>query len=255
MADVTISSLPTGAPSGSNLIPYSTGSNTLGVPVSALLQNAGNVGIGTASPRAKLDVNGSIFVAAGSQIQITGNAGTDGLQLIGDDAAASYIGTMSLQALIFRTSAIERMRIAATGNVGIGTTAPAEKLTVMGNMSASGDVRATNTPKAWASFNGKAAIGTNQPIRASYNITSILRADDSSYIVTFPAGVFSNANYTFIGSSSTTLQRASIVSGPLIDAPTATTFRFTNFSLVYTGQPAGWIGESAEHINIAFFAL
>jgi len=108
---------------------------------------------------------------------------------------------------------------------------------------------------AWASFNGKAADGTNQPIRASYNISSILRTADNNYIVTFPAGVFSNTNYAFIGSSSTSLNRASIVSGPIIDAPTTTTFRFANFSLVYTGQPAGWINESAENIYIAFFAL
>jgi hypothetical protein len=134
MADVTINELTKGTPTGSNILPYSTGSNTLGVPVSALLQNAGNVGIGTASPRAKLDVNGYVFLAGGQQIQITGSEGTTGLQLVGEDAAASLIGTMSLQALVIRTNAIERMRIAATGNVGIGTTTPAAKLDVNGSI-------------------------------------------------------------------------------------------------------------------------
>ena len=109
--------------------------------------------------------------------------------------------------------------------------------------------------RAWAYFNGKAATGTNQPIRASYNISSILRTDDNLYEVTFPVGVFSNTDYAFIGTSATTLNRTSIVSGPLISAPTATTFKFGTFSLVYTGLPAGWISESAENINIAFFAL
>ena len=46
MADVTISQLTQGTPNGNNLLPYSTGSNTLSVPVSALLQNTNNVGIG-----------------------------------------------------------------------------------------------------------------------------------------------------------------------------------------------------------------
>jgi len=46
MADVTISQLTRGTPTGNSLLPYSTGSNTLGVPVSALLQNTNNVGIG-----------------------------------------------------------------------------------------------------------------------------------------------------------------------------------------------------------------
>lgn len=59
MADVTISSLPQGTPLGNGLIPYSTGSSTLGVPVSAILQNAGKIGIGTTTPNYKLDVKDS----------------------------------------------------------------------------------------------------------------------------------------------------------------------------------------------------
>lgn len=39
MADVTISSLPTGAPSGNALLPFSNGASTLSVPVSSLLTN------------------------------------------------------------------------------------------------------------------------------------------------------------------------------------------------------------------------
>jgi len=39
MADVTISELTPGAPADNNIIPYSTGTDTLGVPVSAMFQN------------------------------------------------------------------------------------------------------------------------------------------------------------------------------------------------------------------------
>jgi hypothetical protein len=158
------------------------------------------------------------------------------------------IGTLINSPLGLVTGNSVRMLITSGGNVGVGTNTPQAKLDVVG------DVKATNTPKAWASFNGKAAVGTNQPIRASYNITSILRTDDNLYQVTFPAGLFSNTDYAFFGTSSSSLNRTSILSGPLISAPTATTFKFGTFSLVYTGQPAGWIGESAECISIAFFA-
>jgi hypothetical protein len=50
MADVTISQLTPGTPAGSGIVPYSTGSVTLGVPVSALFQDGCVVGIGTATP-------------------------------------------------------------------------------------------------------------------------------------------------------------------------------------------------------------
>jgi hypothetical protein len=82
------------------------------------IDSSGNVGIGTASPRSPLDVNGNIYVAGGNQIQITGSPGTTGLQLFGQDAAESLIGTMSSQSLVLRTNATERLRIdAANGTL------------------------------------------------------------------------------------------------------------------------------------------
>jgi len=50
MADVTISQLTKGTPAGNNILPYSTGSNTLGVPVSALFQNTTKIGFNTTDP-------------------------------------------------------------------------------------------------------------------------------------------------------------------------------------------------------------
>jgi len=50
MADVTISQLTQGVPSGNNILPYSTGSNTLGVPVSAIFQNSSFIGINNSNP-------------------------------------------------------------------------------------------------------------------------------------------------------------------------------------------------------------
>jgi hypothetical protein len=76
------------------------------------------------------------------------------------------------------------MRIRTNGNIGIGTTAPAERLTVSGNISASGDVRATNTPKAWCSFTGRTTNGICT-INKQYNVASVNRNSVGNYTVTF----------------------------------------------------------------------
>jgi len=64
MADITISQLARGTPLGSGLIPYSQGSNTLSVPASALLQTAGNIGIGTSNTKSTITVMGSNRIIA-----------------------------------------------------------------------------------------------------------------------------------------------------------------------------------------------
>jgi hypothetical protein len=50
------------------------------------------------------------------------------------DSATQFLGTTSNQPLVFRTNNTEKMRLAANGNLGLGTTTPAEKLDVRGNL-------------------------------------------------------------------------------------------------------------------------
>ena len=134
----SIAAFVDGAP-GSNDCPgrlvFSTTADGASSPTERVrIDSSGQVGIGTSSPRAKLDVSGNLFLAAGNQIQISGNAGSSGLQLIGNDSSASLVGTMSAQPLTFRTNSAERMRIDSSGNVGIGDTNPPHKLCVNGNV-------------------------------------------------------------------------------------------------------------------------
>jgi hypothetical protein len=81
---------------------------------------AGNVGIGTTSPGAKLNVAGDVLIDSGEYI----SWGTVG--------ATSIEGSTASNKLQFRTSSTDRMIINDTG-VGIGTTSPSSKLEVVGS--------------------------------------------------------------------------------------------------------------------------
>ena len=96
---------------------------------------SGNVGIGTSSPSSKLDVNGVI----------TGGNGTI-KTVISYLSDAGVTGTLSNHPYVFYANNAERMRIDASGNVGIGTSSPANKLDVVGIASARSDISTGNSP-------------------------------------------------------------------------------------------------------------
>jgi hypothetical protein len=86
------------------------------------INNDGNVGIGTTSPTAKLEVTGSVgsFKTTGHQIFLTRNGNNE----------IYAVGASSVLAL--GQDNAEKMRIHSNGNVGIGTTSPSAKLDVNG---------------------------------------------------------------------------------------------------------------------------
>jgi hypothetical protein len=67
----------------------------------------------------------------------TGNSGTS--------PSSNFIGTIDNTSLVFRTNNTEQMRITSAGNVGIGTTAPNERLHVANGNVRIGEINPTNT--------------------------------------------------------------------------------------------------------------
>jgi hypothetical protein len=92
----------------------------------ARITSAGNVGIGTMTPQVvgaawtTLEVKGK-DTGGGGIIYVTNAAGTVSSHFY-SDGSGSYIGTQTNQFFAFTSNNAERMRIDASGNVGIGTT-------------------------------------------------------------------------------------------------------------------------------------
>jgi hypothetical protein len=121
--------------------------------------------------RLRITSSGDVYVAAGKQIQITGSPGTTGLQLFGQDAAESLIGTMSSQSLVLRTNATERLRIDSSGNCSIGTATALSTLHVHGNVTLSNTTTATSAgtgglskPATYAGYLTVSINGTSRKI-------------------------------------------------------------------------------------------
>lgn len=158
----------------------SAGTNKWNIYASGTANNyfAGNVGIGTSTPAAKLDISGNslhltetsanldtfkVLVDSGgagySHTYLKGQACT--LATYANPQASNYTvnsnvysaqssGVISSLALVLGAGTAERIRITSTGNVGIGTTAPSEKLHINGNIISGGSTGFTSTTNSGA---------------------------------------------------------------------------------------------------------
>jgi len=123
----------------------------------------GNVGIGTTSPGAKLEVVGNTTItgAAGTTLKIEAKNNTafndPRIEFVtwnvASGASSGRIqltnGTFNSNDMAFFTetgnSVTEKMRIDSDGNVGIGTTSPGSRLTVSGTNNATSEITLINT--------------------------------------------------------------------------------------------------------------
>ena len=203
------------------------------------IDSAGSVGIGTASPVAKLQIVGA---AGSSTVRFTGRSSDNSttIDFYSNDNATRYgfqfanatgiqYSTAGSIPLTFGTNFTERMRITATGDVGIGTSSPGVKLDVAGgairslvsggtpriyfaNGSTQLDIANTSNDFVFnldaaermrITYTGNVGIGTSSP-QAKFNVS----AAGAEGIEIYPA--FSSTNliqsYNRSGAAYTTLR-------------------------------------------------
>ncbi len=112
------------------------------------IATTGNVGIGTAAPGAKLHIfnatstpykalvldNDSTVDGSGSIVHFVSSSDENvGAQIAGGRESTGGTSYLKFTNYLNGTGFVERMRISGSGNVGIGTTTPATRLTVIGS--------------------------------------------------------------------------------------------------------------------------
>jgi len=113
-----------------------------------LKPSTGNVGIGTTAPAAKLAINGSTRIMGNGSSNNSHALEFTNSAVVIARSSSNNLNLHAYNAMVFGVSnsawptSTERMRITSAGNVGIGTTAPANRLNIVesnGNLGISGD--------------------------------------------------------------------------------------------------------------------
>ena len=160
---------------------------------------SGKVGIGTSSPSAAgLNITSGAGAINAGQLLLKFTGYTGGIALTQGSVGEAYLYNVDNSYFAFGTNNLERMRIDASGNVGIGGT-PANGMLELFKTSGEAVLRINNTVgNAWLTLNGASAgyihNVSNTPTVFTTNSTERMRLDSSGNLLVGTTSVINGSN-------------------------------------------------------------
>jgi hypothetical protein len=128
-----------------------TAGNAISFTERMRIDSSGNVGIGTASPGAKLTISQSAPSVAGGQLLVK-DPSYSGVALVQGATGEGYLWNIANSYLSIGTNSTERMRITSAGLVGIGASSPQVGLHVLFSDQSTNRIRLQNTGASGGTF-------------------------------------------------------------------------------------------------------
>jgi hypothetical protein len=220
----------------------------------ARFDSSGNLGIGTNSPSARLDIRRSTTDGLIAEFHQSSGYGVD----IGSSETVATISSGYLQALTFRTDPssgqTERMRIDSSGNVGIGTSSPGSRLTLDGTLQigaagtasdvgitkiATRNIRFDSAPSAGTGITVNIGTDANQNSTFVVNGNALFNSGYGSAAIAYGCRAWVNFN----GTGTVAIRASGNVSSVSDDGTGTYTINFTNampdanYNVVSNGPP------------------
>jgi len=150
--------------------------------------NDGKIGVGVSSPTEALDVLGNIKASGtitGAKLVANGTVAARGdsgftFHTVGDNDSGLF--SPADGTLTFRNDGVERIRINALGNLGVGLTNPTEKIDVSGNIKASGTISAPTISSVGNLYSTGQTYAGGLILKGGFPVTDTNFGGDGNYL-------------------------------------------------------------------------